>query len=305
MDISKIIIPAAGLGTRFLPCTKTIPKEMLPILNKPVIQYLVEEALQSEMSNFFIVTNNGKSSIGDHFDFSPTLNSILKEKDRTGSLDSTDKIARQSQFTYIRQAEQLGLGHAISLARHSINKEYFGIASPNDIIINKQPALSQLIRVARQEKATVIAVQEIPTEYVSSHSIVAIKKQITPNLFQLSHIVDNPSAKDAPSTLAIVGRYVISHKIFNALEQVGTYGDEEIHFSDAISYMMQQNERVFAYKIQGTRFDISSPLGWVKAVISFALQDPHYSPYIRKYLSEISSSDSFLYNPAKITEHML
>ena len=191
------------------------------------------------------------------------------------------------------------------LARHCINKEYFAVALPDDIIVSKQPALSQLIRVARQEKASVIAVQEVPTECISSYGIVAIKKSITPNLFQLSNVVEKPHPKDAPSSLAIVGRYVLSSKIFQSLDEMSSYEQSELTFTDAIAHMMQHNERVFAYKVQGIRYDIGTPLGWVKAVIGSSLQDPEYGPAIRKFLTDINTTDSFLYNPAKIIEHNL
>jgi UTP--glucose-1-phosphate uridylyltransferase len=305
MEITKAIIPAAGLGTRFLPFTKAVPKEMLPLLNKPVIQYAAEEGLQSEISQFLIITSKGKHAIADHFDIAVVLEAFLKERDKIGLIAGIEKLARLAQFIYIRQAEPLGLGHAIWLARHAINKEYFGIALPDDIIIGKQPALSQLIRVARQEKASVIAVQEVPAECVSSYGIVAIKKQITPNLFQLSHVVEKPHPKDAPSSLAIIGRYILSHKIFSSLDQISSYAHGELQLTDAITHMMQHNERVFAYKIQGTRYDVGTPIGWIKAVIGASLQDPEYGPHIRKFLAQIHTPESFLYNPAKTVEHTL
>ncbi len=305
MEIVKAIIPAAGIGTRFLPYTKAIPKEMLPLLNKPAIQHIAEEILQSEISNLFIITCKRKNAIADHFDSSAILDALLKERDQMELMASTEKLARLAHFTYIRQPEPLGLGHAVYMARHSINKEYFAVALPDDIIISKQPALAQMIRIARQEKASVIAIQEVPAECVSSYGIVSIKKQITPNLFQLSHVVEKPQPKDAPSHLAIVGRYILSHKIFSSLEEISTYATGELQLTDAIAHMMQHNERVFAYKIQGTRYDIGTPLGWVKAIIGSSLQDPDYAPHIRKFLAELTTPESFLYNPAKTIEHSL
>lgn len=304
MEISKVIIPAAGLGERFLPYSKTCPREMLPLLNKPAMQHVAEEALLSELANIIVITSKGKGSISDHFDIS-LIDAQLRDRDKLGLLASIEKLARLAQFTYIRQPEPLGLGHALWLARHCINKEYFAVALPDDIIVSKQPALSQLIRVARQEKASVVAVQEVPSECISSYGIVAIKKSITPNLFQLSNVVEKPHPKDAPSSLAIVGRYVLSSKIFQSLDEMSSYEQSELHLTDAIAHMMQHNERVFAYKVQGTRYDIGTPLGWVKAVIGSALQDPEYGPAIRKFLADINTTDSFLYNPAKIIEHSL
>lgn len=299
MEISKVIIPAAGLDSRFLPFSKSVPKEMLPILSKPAIQWITEEAYRSELSNLFVVIGKNKDIIVDYFNNS--FDSNLKESNEV--LTDFAKILRHLQLNYIRQAEPLGLGHAISMARSSIHKEYFAIALPDDIICSKQPTLSQLIRVARQEKASVIAVQEVPTELSSYYGMVAIKKQITPSLYQLSHIVEKPHAKDAPSNLAVVGRYILSHKIFNSLDYVSTYACEQLELTDAISHMMHNNERVFAFKIPGIRYDIGTPLGWIKSVIGMSLQDPNFGPYVQKYLSEIQRSDILLYNAAKIAEH--
>lgn len=304
MEISKVVIPAAGLGARFLPYSKSLPREMLPLLNKPAMQHIAEEALLSELANIVIISAKGKEAIGNHFDMS-SWDTSLKEHDKMGLLASVEKLARMAHFTYIRQSEPLGLGHAVWLARHTINKEYFAVALPDDIIVSKQPALSQLIRVARQEKASVIAVQEVPTECISSYGIVAIKKSITPNLFQLSNVVEKPHPKDAPSSLAIVGRYILSSKIFQSLEEMSSYEQSELHLTDAIAHMMQHNERVFAYKVQGIRYDIGTPVGWIKAVIGSALQDPEIGPTIRKFLTDVNSTESFLYNPAKVIEHNL
>lgn len=185
MDIKKAIIPAAGLGSRFLPLTKSVPKEMLPLLNKPAIQYIIEEGLQSEITQFSIVTSKEKQAITNHFDIHPELEMLLKERNKTELITSLDRIIRSAHFTYIRQPEPLGLGHAIWMARHTIGKEYFGILLPDDIIAGKMAGLAQLIKVARQEKASVIAVQEVPIECVSSYGIIAIKKQITPNLYHV------------------------------------------------------------------------------------------------------------------------
>jgi len=303
MDIVKAIIPAAGLGTRFLPFTKSVPKEMLPLINKPAIQYAVEEGIKSGVKNFFMITGKSKHAIEDHFDTNPELELLLQEKKKTDLIIGIERIIRAASFTHIRQSEPLGLGHAILMAKHSIAKEYVGILLPDDIIIAKQPGLHQLIRIARQEKASVIAVQEIPTECVSSYGVIAIKKQITPKLFQISHLVEKPKQKDAPSNLAIIGRYVLSNKIFNSLEEISTYAVGELQLTDAISHMVQNGEKVFAYKISGTRYDIGSPIGWLKAVIGTALQNPVYAPHLKKFLSEIDTPDSFIFDNNKNITH--
>ncbi|MCF7900411.1 UTP--glucose-1-phosphate uridylyltransferase [Candidatus Babeliales bacterium] len=304
MDINKVIIPAAGLGTRFLPYSKSVPKEMLPLLNKPAIHYIVQEAFESGIKHLSLVTNRSKHSIEDYFDTSPELSHILKDLGEKNLLNDIEKIIRSIDFTSVRQHEMMGLGHALWLARHSIGKEYCGVMLPDDIIFSKQPALAQLIRIARQEKASIIAVQEVPADCLSSYGVVTIKKQITPHLLQISSIIEKPDQKDAPSNLAVIGRYVLSHKIFNALDQMTTYSvGEELQLSDAINNMIQNNEKVFAYKVQGIRYDIGTPIGWIKAVIGSALQDPQYGPHIQRFIDDLGTSESFLFNQSKNIQH--
>jgi UTP--glucose-1-phosphate uridylyltransferase len=305
MDMVKAVIPAAGLGTRFLPFTKAVPKELLPILNKPAIQYIIEEGIASEIAQFFLITSKGKSAIEDHFDANQELELFLKEHNKLDLIASLEKIARAAQFCYIRQPEPLGLGHAIWLARHTIGKEHFGIFLPDDIIISKVPAMQQLLKIARQEKASVIAVQEVPIEQVGSYGIIGIKKQITPNLFQVSHLVEKPDQKDSPSNLAIVGRYILSHKIFASLDQIEADKRGELQLTDAIGHMMHNNEKVFAYKIQGMRYDVGNPIGWIKAIIGCALQDPQTAPHIMKFIEDRETLELFTYNRSKIVEHLL
>lgn len=303
-DITKVIIPAAGYGTRFLPYTKSIPKEMLPILEKPAIQYILEEALASEIKNYTIITNRDKRSIEDYFDTHPALEDFLKEQNKEVLLESIHKILKNSEFTYVRQQEASGLGHAVWLARHGIQpKEFFGVMLPDDIITSKQPALAQLMRIARQEKASVIAVQEVPLEYISSYGVIGIKKQITTNLFQIQSVVEKPAKNTAPSNLAIIGRYVLTQKIFNSLDQVKNYTIEELQLTDGLAHLLQNNEKMFAYKVQGVRYDVGTPIGWIKTIISMALQDPHYQGPINRYLSELGTVNSPLYNQSKNIIH--
>lgn len=305
MDISKVVIPAAGRGTRFLPLSKSVPKEMLPLLEKPAIQYILEEGIQSALRNFILVTSREKHAIENYLDADPGLELFLKETAKSALLHDLDSIIKQSEFTYVRQHETLGLGHAVWLARHCIQKEYFGVALPDDIIIDKQPALDQLIRIARQEKASVIAVQEVPADCLSSYGIIDVKKQITPNLFQVQGLVEKPTQKDAPSNLAIIGRYILSSKIFASLDHVKHYSLEEIQLTDAISHMIQNNEKVFAYKVQGIRYDIGNPLGWIKATIGLALDHPHYGNHIRRFIDDSQTVESYRYNKSKNIEHII
>lgn len=283
MDIIKTIIPVAGRGTRFLPYTLTTPKEMLPLINKPAIHYLAEEALTSAIEQIILITAKGKESIAQYFD---TMGQRDEENPHYEIFAHMQRLLRDGALTYIHQPEPLGLGHAIWQARHCIGKEYFSVCLPDDIIMSSQPTLAQLIRIARQEKTSVIAVQEVPAENVSSYGIVGIKKQFTPNLFQVSHLVEKPEPHEAPSQLAIVGRYVLSHKLFAALEQTTPSAQGEIQLTDAISNMMHANERVFAYKIPGMWLDLGNPLGWIKANIYAALHHPEYAGAVRKFINE-------------------
>jgi UTP--glucose-1-phosphate uridylyltransferase len=303
MDLMKVVIPAAGLDTAFLPITKAIPKEMLPILEKPALQYVVEEALLSEVSNILMITGNGKPIIADFFDKCFTLDALLT-KERRHLLAGIDKIVESIEFSYLRQRGQLGSGHAVWLARHAIHKEYFGVMMPNDLIVSKTPALEQLIRVARQEKASVVAVQEVPANCVSKYGIVKIRKQITPNLFQISGLIEKPNILQAPSNIALVGRYILSPKIFNSLEYLSDF-EEKLCLTDAIDHMLRAGEKVFAYKVQGQRFDVGTPVGWLKAVIGMALQDKRYGEHIKKFIQELDTPDSFLYQASKTIEHNL
>lgn len=305
MEIIKAIIPAAGLGTRFMPFTKAIPKEMLPLLNKPALHYIIDEGIQSGIDNFFVITNKRSHGIANYFDHNAELDLLLKDCNKLDILGEIERIATRAHFSYIRQAEPRGLGHAIWRARHSINKEYFTVSLPDDIIVSKTPALEQLMRIARQEKATVIAVQEVPVDKVSQYGVIAIKKQFTPNLFQVSHLVEKPAEKDAPTNLAIIGRYVLSHKLFPALEEVETDFSDELQLTDGISYMMHNGEKVFAYKIQGTRYDIGTPMGWLKANIGFALQDQKLAPEMRTFLKELGQVEQFMVKPSKTAEQTL
>jgi UTP--glucose-1-phosphate uridylyltransferase len=305
MEVCKAIIPAAGLGTRFLPFSKAVPKEMLPLLNKPAIQYIIEEGLESDITNFTFVTCKGKEAIANHFDEDRDLELILKGTTRNHLLANLKQIIRNAQFSYVRQSEARGLGHAIWSARHLIDKEYFGIFLPDDIMISRPPALAQLIKIAKQERASVIAVQEVEKDAISSYGIVGIKKQITPNLFQLSHLVEKPLPSEAPSNLGIIGRYVLSHKIFPALEEIETDIHGELQLTDGISQMLYNNEKVFAYKVQGVRYDIGTPLGWIKATIGCALQHPEYANEINAFLHNKELIDSFFYNSTKILERSL
>ncbi len=285
MIVTKAIIPAGGLGTRFLPATKTVPKEMLPVLDKPAIQYVVEEGIKSQIKTFVVVTGKQKNTIEDYFDTSPELEHFLAARKKEDLLEGVTKIINTANFIYIRQKEALGLGHAIWNARHVIGKEHVAIFLPDDIITGVTPCMAQLIQIASQEKCNVVAVQEVPMDKASNYGIVGIKKQFSPNLFQIRELVEKPRPTDAPSNLAIVGRYVLSPNIFQALEDIKIGSNGELQLTDAIQHLLLSGEKVFAYKIQGTRYDVGTPMGLLKANLDLALRNPKYSEEILEYLS--------------------
>ncbi|HBL98799.1 TPA: UTP--glucose-1-phosphate uridylyltransferase [Candidatus Dependentiae bacterium] len=290
MEICKCIIPAAGLGTGFLPFTKSIPKEMLPLLNKPIIQYIVEEALQAEMKHLLFVVNGRKTVIADHFDEETSLSALLSERNQEHLLNHLNRISRQASYTFLRQPDPIGTGHAVLLARHCIEKEYFCVAYPDGIFDGPESVLKQLTRVARQEKASVIAVYDIPNSQAPFCSVATAKKILSTDLGHLSCITDNPRPRDTSSTLAIAGRYVLSHRIFTALDYFNTHSEkEEVSLHDAINQMVHEGERVLTYKVKVARYDLSTQLGWLKSTIQLALKDPALAPHIKALFSETKS----------------
>jgi len=304
MDILKAIVPAAGQGLRFMPYAKAVPKEMLPLLDKPAIHYIAEEALATGVRDLLVVTGPSKWSIEDYFDQTQAWREYMQVSGRANQFAGWLRLVENLQFSYVRQAEPLGLGHAIWTARGLIGKEYFGVMLPDDLILSKTPGLLQLLRVARQERASVIAVQEVSRELLSNYGVIEVRKQITPNLFQVGSLVEKPDPKSAPSNLAVIGRYVLSHKIFGALDELLAQNDEsELQLTDGIASMIRQGEKLFAVKLSGIRYDLGTPLGWIKATIGMATQDPRYAANIREFLGSLDSMDSFIYNQGKVLEH--
>lgn len=287
MMVTKAIIPAAGLGTRFLPATKTVPKEMFPLIDKPSIQYVVEEGIRSGIKNFIVVSGKNKESIIDHFSMDLELLSKLEQKHKAGLLSSVSKITSCANFVSVRQHEQLGLGHAVLSARHAIDREYVAVMLPDDIIMGTDPGMGQLIKIATQEKCSVVAVQEVAKEDVSRYGVIDVKKQFSPNLFQVRDLVEKPAPENAPSSLAIVGRYVLSPTIFEALEDTMAGATGEVQLTDAIQKLVLSGEKVFAYKVKGERFDTGTPLGMLKASVVLALRNPKYSSKMLDFLLEI------------------
>ncbi|WP_100333173.1 UTP--glucose-1-phosphate uridylyltransferase GalU [Bacillus alkalisoli] len=284
MEIRKAIIPAAGLGTRFLPATKAQPKEMLPIVDKPTIQYIVEEAVASGIEDIIIVTGRGKRAIEDHFDKSYELEETLYKKEKWSQLEIVQSIAKLANIHYIRQKEPKGLGHAISCARTFIGTEPFAVLLGDDIVRNEgTPCLRQLIDMYDQYRCSVIGVQQVTEEEVSKYGIVEPSNDMYEKVCDIKSLVEKPEIECAPSTLAIMGRYILTPDIFNILQTlpVGTGG--EIQLTDAIS-MLSKKQRVLAYRFEGKRYDVGDKMGFIEATIEHALKDNDLKEPLEKYL---------------------
>ena len=284
MKIRKAIIPAAGLGTRFLPVTKAMPKEMLPIVDKPTIQYIVEEAVASGIEDIIIVTGKGKRAIEDHFDNSFELEHNLSEKKKWDLLEEVRKSSEMADIHYIRQKEPKGLGHAIWCARKFIGDEPFAVLLGDDIVESEVPCLKQMIDVFDYERASVVGVQPVPWEEVSRYGVVDAS-ELRERVYLAKQLVEKPAADKAPSNLAIMGRYILTPKIFEILgeQQVGVNG--EIQLTDAIS-KLGEFERIVAYNFEGTRHDVGEKLGFIKTTLHYALENQELREDLLAYMKQ-------------------
>ncbi|BCV21530.1 UTP--glucose-1-phosphate uridylyltransferase GalU [Moorella sp. Hama-1] len=286
--IQKAIIPAAGWGTRFLPATKAQPKEMLPIVDKPAIQFIVEEAVNAGVEDILIITGKNKRAIEDHFDRSLELEDLLREKDKGELLALVERIADLADIHYIRQKEQLGLGHAVYCARKFIGQEPFAVLLGDDIIVNTPSCLEQMLAVYEEVKAPIVAVQEVPREEVNRYGVIA-PLEVDGPLIQVKDLVEKPQPAEAPSNLAVIGRYLLVPEIFPLLEEVKPGAGGEIQLTDALRLLASQG-RVYAYRFQGKRYDIGDKLGFLQATVEFALARPDLAGPFREYLAGIISS---------------
>lgn len=284
--VKKAIIPAAGLGTRFLPATKAMPKEMLPIVDKPTIQYIVEEAVASGIEDIIIVTGKGKRAIEDHFDFAPELEQNLKEKNKLDLLHKVEQSTNLADIHYIRQKEPKGLGHAVWCARKFIGDEPFAVLLGDDIVQSDVPCLKQLINQYEETESSVIGVQQVPENRTDRYGIVDPGDK-NGRRYQVNHFVEKPALGTAPSNLAIMGRYVFTPEIFRFLDrqQIGAGG--EIQLTDAIQ-MLNEIQKVYAYDFEGHRFDVGEQLGFVQTTIEFALQNKEIGEDVKKMLLELT-----------------
>src|SRR5262245_58242239 len=273
MQIRKAVFPAAGLGTRFLPATKAQPKEMLPLVDKPLIQYVIEEAVQAGVHNITIITGRGKNAIEDHFDVSFELEHVLQERGKHDLLAEVQEVSNMVHVTYVRQKEALGLGHAVLMSRSSIGPEPFAVMLGDDIIDSDTPCLGRMVALFEKLQASIIATCEVPKSQISSYGVIRgyPVDGFDGRVYRVQDVVEKPPVSEAPSNLAIIGRYILTPEIFAVLDKTRTGRGGEIQLTDGIRLLLEQ-QPVYAYMFNGTRYDAGDKLGFLKATVEFALQ---------------------------------
>ena len=284
--VTKAVIPAAGLGTRFLPATKACPKEMMPIVDKPTIQYIIEEALVSGIKDILIITGHNKRSIEDHFDYNPELELNLREHGKDELLAMVKEIG-DINLHYIRQKEPKGLGHAILCAKSFVGDEPFAVLLGDDVVYNEEkPCLQQLLDVYDATGASVLGCQTVPQEKVSSYGIVASEATEDARIFKVNDMVEKPAVEEAPSRLAVLGRYVITPEIFAILEQTAPGRGGEIQLTDALKVLAKE-QAMYAYDFVGRRYDVGDKQGYLEATVEYALRRPELREKFLRYLQEM------------------
>jgi UTP--glucose-1-phosphate uridylyltransferase len=285
MRVRKAVFPAAGWGTRFLPATKAQPKEMLPLVDKPVIQYAVEEAVAAGIEQVIIITSSQKRAIEDHFDISYELEHLLEERGEIERLRQVRHISDLAQIAYVRQKEQLGLGHAVLMAKEMVGHEPFAVILSDDVVVGERPCIGQLIHAYNETHASVVAVMEVPPEDTSRYGVIGGQRVDGGDgrLWKVDRVVEKPEPGEAPSNLAIIGRYVLTPKIFDKLERTTHGAGGEIQLTDAISALMEE-QAVYGYEFEGTRYDAGTTMGWLKASVELALARPDLGAEFVAYL---------------------
>jgi UTP--glucose-1-phosphate uridylyltransferase len=285
--VRKAVFPAAGLGTRFLPATKAQPKEMLPLVDKPIIQYGAEEALASGIKDIVIVTGKGKNAIEDHFDVSVELETFLEKRGKLDMLTEIRQISNLINVSYVRQGEPLGLGHAVLVTRTLVGDEPFAVVLSDDVIDARPPALRQMIDVFEEMRGPVLAIEEVPRENVSSYGIIDAD-EVRPGIYRIRDMVEKPPRDEAPSNLAIIGRYILTPDIFPELEQTAREKDRtgEIQLTNGLRRLLTQRE-IYGCRIDGVRHDTGNKLGFLKAVVYFALRRADLADPFKEYLRNV------------------
>ncbi len=289
IPVRKAVFPAAGLGTRFLPATKAMPKEMLPLVDKPLIQYGIEEAKDSGMHNIVIVTGRGKTAIEDHFDVSYELEQELESRGKHELLAAVHQISDMIDVAYVRQKQALGLGHAVLRAKDLVGPEPFGVVLSDDVIAAERPCLRQLLDVYEFYGASVLALMEVPEDQISAYGVVAaepVKHDGLDGVFRIHDLVEKPSRADAPSRLAIIGRYILTPEVFGALEATQPGRGGEIQLTDGLRNLLRSRP-IYGLRFEGRRFDAGDKLGFLKATVEFALQRGDLGAAFREYLRSV------------------
>ena len=288
--IRKAVFPAAGLGTRFLPATKAQPKEMLPLVDKPTIQYGVEEACDSGVPNIVVVTGRGKNAIEDHFDVSTELEAFLESRGKTDLAELVRKISGSVSVSYVRQGEPLGLGHAVLVTETIVGDEPFAVILADDVIDANPPALRQMIDVFDRAGGPVLAVERVPMDQVSSYGVIAGEPapELGRGVYRVTDLVEKPPQHEAPSDLAIIGRYILTPDIFPALHETAKDRSGEIQLTNGLRHLLKKRP-IYAYEVDGVRHDTGSKLGFLKATVYFALKRPDLAEQFRSYLANLPS----------------
>jgi len=287
--VCKAVFPAAGLGTRFLPATKAQPKEMMPLVDKPIIQYSVEEAMASGCDQIIIITGRGKAAIEDHFDVSYELEKMLEERGKTDLLAIVRQISEMIHIAYVRQKEALGLGHAVLMARELIGDEPFAVILADDIIDAKVPCLKQMIDVYNETGCSVLATQVVEGKAISAYGVLDAKPvpgKWNGRLFEVQNLVEKPKPEDAPSNLAIIGRYILTPAIFGALQSTDVGAGGELQLTDGLKHLLKK-EKIYGYTFEGKRHDTGDKLGFLKATVEFALKREDLGGDFREYLKAL------------------
>ena len=292
MKVKKAVIPAAGLGTRFLPITKNSPKEMLPLVDKPAIQYVVEEAVDSGINDILIITGRGKRTIEDHFDVAFELEQTLRDNGELEKLEEIRKISELADIHYIRQKKPLGLGHAILCAKKHIGDEPFAILLGDDIVFSEVPCTKQLIDKYEKYKAPIIAVERVPQDHIEAYGVIKHSDPIEENLYPVIDLVEKPKKEEAPSDLGILGRYILTPEIFKCIEKTKQGYDGEIQLTDALRIL---KEKIYAFEFYGKRYDLGNKMDWLKTNFDVALMRNEFRDelisYIQKRLKNINNGE--------------
>ncbi|MFN2484126.1 MAG: UTP--glucose-1-phosphate uridylyltransferase GalU [Candidatus Limnocylindria bacterium] len=290
MRVRKAVLPAAGFGTRFLPATKALPKEMLPLVDRPIIQYAVEEAVASGIEQLIIVVAPGRTAIADHFDANPELERWLEERGDIEMLRWVRRITEIGPIAFVHQKEQLGLGHAVLMAKELVGNEPFAVLLSDDVMINPQlPITRQLIETYQAHRGSVVAVQTVPREEATRYGIIVPVRE-EGRLYEIGRLVEKPPVDEAPSDLAVLGRYVLTPKIFDMLEHTQRGAGGEIQLTDAINMLMGE-QPVFGYRFEGTRHDAGTRIGWLKANVAMALDSTDVADDFRSYVRGLDLRD--------------